>query len=105
VGDDSTTVAEQKAEESGGYNRQHKQQGVLEPKMHTVNRRILSALMPQGDAVGVAPTTAISAAVRNEIRRAEASSATCITLVKDKKVHSRHHARHIHSKQTLPWCL
>jgi hypothetical protein len=86
----STRCAEQKAEQTSGYNRQHKQQAPIEPKMHTVNHRVLSALMPQGGTTGVAAGTGISAAVHNEIRKAEASSTTSVVHIKDKKVRTRH---------------
>lgn len=74
--------AEQKADERRGYNRQQRQRAEIEPKMHTVNHRVMSALMPDG----VPAATGMSAAVRNELKRADAAMATSIVLIKDKKV-------------------
>jgi hypothetical protein len=77
---------EQQAEQRSGYNKQRKQQDQVEPKMHTVNHRVLSALMPQGGSSGIAANVGIPSTVQNEMRKAEATSATSIVLVKDKKV-------------------
>lgn len=71
-------------------NRQHQSGTRVGPKMHTVNHVVMSTLMPRDDGLhGDASAAQMSSAVRNELRKAEATSSTSIVLVKDKKVRKR----------------
>lgn len=70
-----------------GMNRQHQAGPRVEPKMHVVDHKVMSTLMPHDDGLhGSAATAQMSSAVRNEVRKAQATTSTSIVLVKDKKV-------------------
>lgn len=70
-----------------GMNRQNQAGTRVEPKMHVVDHRVFSTLMPRDDGLhGTAAAAQMSSAVRNELRKAETTSSTSIVLVKDKKV-------------------
>lgn len=70
----------------GGYNKAHGAAAArAEPHMSTVNARVLATIVRDDAFEGVHNSTAIPGSVRNEMRRAEASSSASMVLVKDKK--------------------
>lgn len=54
--------------------------------MHTVNSRVLSALMPGTGALGASASAQLAGNVRNELRRADAAAAAAPAHGKDRKV-------------------
>jgi len=71
---------------SAGYNSQAQRHAVGDGRMRAADAAVRSSVMPRDDAfAGVAASTAIPAAVRNEMRRADRGQGTSIVLVKDKK--------------------
>ena len=54
--------------------------------MHTVNSRVLSALMPGTGALGASASTQLAGNVRNELRRADAAAAAVPVHGRDRKV-------------------
>jgi hypothetical protein len=96
--------AEQRSEAARGRNGQRQRLPELEPKMHTVSHRVLgSVVIARDDArQGIAPGVGMSAAVQNELKRAGDTSASTVSLMKDKKVSSHRFPRPHQPPRPIP---